>query len=126
MGPVQHRSATTTEALRRAIQHGQDSMRALARRHGINPKTVARWKKRESTVDRMSRTIKDATVQRYFYDTHNPLKAHLTDFLSAYSFARRLKTFKSLTSFEYLYKFWTREPDRFTLNPILQMPRLNT
>jgi hypothetical protein len=27
-------------------------MRALARRHGINSKTVAKWKKRESTTDR--------------------------------------------------------------------------
>ena len=52
MGQVLHRSATTTEAIRRAIQHSQESMRALARRHGINQKTVAKWKKRESTADR--------------------------------------------------------------------------
>src|SRR5271154_5682619 len=52
MGQVLHRSATTTEAVRRAIQHSQESMRSLARRHGINPKTVAKWKKRESAVDR--------------------------------------------------------------------------
>jgi transposase InsO family protein len=38
-------------------------------------------------VERMNRTIKDATVKRYFYDTHNQLKAHLTDFLRAYNFA---------------------------------------
>ncbi len=52
MGQVLHRSATTTEAVRRAIQHSQESLRALAQRHGINPKTVAKWKKRESTADR--------------------------------------------------------------------------
>jgi transposase-like protein len=52
MGQILHRSATTTEAIRRAIQHSQESMRSLARRHGINPKTVAKWKKRESTADR--------------------------------------------------------------------------
>src|ERR1700684_4477965 len=52
MGQVLHRSTTTTEAVRRAIQHSQESMRALARRHGINPKTVAKWKKRESIADR--------------------------------------------------------------------------
>src|ERR1035441_1263857 len=52
MGQVLHRSATTTEAVRRAIQHSQESMRALARRHGINPKTVAKWRQRESTADR--------------------------------------------------------------------------
>jgi len=40
MGQGLHRSATTTEAIRRAIQQSQESMRALARRPGINPKTV--------------------------------------------------------------------------------------
>jgi transposase InsO family protein len=67
-------------------------------------------------VERMNRTIKDATVKRYFYDTHNQLKAHLTDFLRAYNFARRLKTLKGLTPYEYLCKLWTKTPDRFTLN----------
>jgi hypothetical protein len=33
----------------------------------------------------MNRTIKDATVKRYSYDTHNQLKAHLNDFLRAYN-----------------------------------------
>jgi len=31
----------------------------------------------------MNRTIKDATVKRYFYDTHEQLKAHLNNFLRA-------------------------------------------
>ena len=43
MGQVLHRSATTTETIRRAIQHSEESLRALARRHGINAKTVANW-----------------------------------------------------------------------------------
>jgi transposase InsO family protein len=306
MGQVLHRSATTTEAVRRAIQHSQESMRALARRHGINPKTVAKWRKRETTADRrtgptvprstvlsveqeaivvafrkhtllplddclyalqatipqltrsslhrclerhgisrlpevegdkprrkkfdtypigffhidlaevrtaegklylfvaidrtskfavvelvekadmqaaaaflealveavpyrihtvltdngiqfadlpknrqgptarfrahpfdrlclahgiehrltkpnhpwtngqverMNRTIKDATVKRYFYDTHNQLKAHLTDFLRAYNFARRLKTLKGLTPYEFICKAWQTQPE---------------
>ena len=37
--------------MRRAIQHSQESLRVLARRHGINPKTVAKWKKRGSVAD---------------------------------------------------------------------------
>lgn len=52
MGQVLHGSATTTEAIRRAIQHSQESLRALARRYGINPKTVAKWKRRGSVADR--------------------------------------------------------------------------
>ena len=51
MGQVLHGSATTTEAIRRAIQHSQESLRALAKRYGINQKTVAKWKKRTSVAD---------------------------------------------------------------------------
>lgn len=48
MGQVLHGSATTTEAIRRAIQNSQESLRTLAKRYGINQKTVAKWKKRTS------------------------------------------------------------------------------
>src|SRR3954469_11236079 len=51
MGQVLHGSARTTAAVRRAIQHSQESLRLLAKRHGINPKTVAKWKKRPSVQD---------------------------------------------------------------------------
>src|ERR687893_269272 len=51
MGQVLHGSATTTEAIRRAIQHSQESLRALARRYGVNPKTVAKWRERGSVAD---------------------------------------------------------------------------
>ena len=51
MGQVVHGSATTTEAVRRAIQHSQESLRALAKRYGINQKTVAKWKGRTSVTD---------------------------------------------------------------------------
>ena len=51
MGQVLHGSATTTEAVRRAIQHSQESLRALAKRYGINQKTVAKWRERTSTAD---------------------------------------------------------------------------
>src|SRR4051812_12298782 len=52
MGQVLHGSARPTAAVRRAIQNSQESLRVLARRHGINPKTVAKWKKRTSAADR--------------------------------------------------------------------------
>jgi transposase len=50
-------------------------------------------------VERMNRTIEEATVQRYHYDTHEQLKQHLGDFVSAYNFGRRLKTLKGLTPY---------------------------
>ena len=51
MGQVHHGSATTTAAIRRAIQHSQASLRALAKRYGVNQKTVAKWRKRTSHAD---------------------------------------------------------------------------
>ena len=48
-------------------------------------------------VERMNRTIKDATVKRYHYEFHDQLVRHLADFLAAYNFARRLKTLNGVT-----------------------------
>lgn len=47
-------------------------------------------------VERMNRTIKDATVKRFHYDGHDQLRRHLDDFIAAYNFARRLKRLRGL------------------------------
>jgi hypothetical protein len=51
MGHVLHGSARTTEVVRRAIQHTEESPRALTKRHGVNPRPSPSEKKRTSTVD---------------------------------------------------------------------------
>jgi transposase InsO family protein len=76
-------------------------------------------------VERMNRTIKEATVRRFHYDSHDQLHSHLADFIAAYNFGRRLKTLKGLSPVEFICKQWTIEPQRFSLNPIHQMPGLN-
>ncbi len=43
-------------------------------------------------VERMNRTLKEATVKRYYYETHDQLRRHLDDFVKAYNFGRELKT----------------------------------
>ena len=73
----------------------------------------------------MNRTIKEATVQRFYYESHEQLRQHLTDFVTAYNFGRRLKTLYGLTPYEHICKTWTSQPERFTLNPLQQMPGLN-
>ena len=55
MTQVRHGYARTTAAFRRPIQEREDSFVKLARRYGINPKTVAKWRKRD--------TIEDATEE---------------------------------------------------------------
>jgi hypothetical protein len=77
-------------------------------------------------VERMNRTIKDATVKRYHYESHDQLVRRLADFVAAYNFARRLKTLNGLSPYEFVCKRWTIEPERFTLDPLQQMPGLNT
>ena len=52
MGQIRHGCATTTHAIRAAIQRSQASTAALSRELGINPKTVAKWRKRETVEDR--------------------------------------------------------------------------
>jgi transposase-like protein len=59
-------------------------------------------------VERVNRTIKEATVKRYYYESHDQLKAHLQAFLMAYNFARRLKTLKGLTPYEFACAYWKR------------------
>ncbi|QMW23721.1 IS481 family transposase [Sandaracinobacteroides saxicola] len=76
-------------------------------------------------VERMNRTIKEATVKRFHYETHDQLRQHLADFISAYNFGRRMKTLKGLTPYEFICKCWTSQPNRFTINPTHQMPGLN-
>ncbi len=77
-------------------------------------------------VERMNRTIKEATVKRYHYDSHHQLQSHLTDFINAYNYGRRLKALKGLTPYEYICKIWTNDAKRFRLDPTHQMPGLNT
>jgi transposase InsO family protein len=68
-------------------------------------------------VERMNRTLKDATVKRYYDANHQSFKEHLYNFLNTYNFAKRLKTLQGLTPYEYIIKCWQKEPERFKTNP---------
>ncbi|ABA03638.1 hypothetical protein Nwi_0371 [Nitrobacter winogradskyi Nb-255] len=48
MGQVLHGSATTTEAIRRAIQNSEESLRALSKRYGI--KHLERFRAKRTPV----------------------------------------------------------------------------
>jgi len=68
---------------------------------------------------RTNRTIKDATVRRFYRESRDQLRRHFADFVSAYNFGRRLKT---LTPYEFICKACASQP---TTNPLQQMPGLN-
>lgn len=63
----------------------------------------------------MNRTIEDATVQRFHYESHDQLRQHFTDFVAAYNFARRLKTLKGLTPYEFICKAWAAQQNASSL-----------
>jgi hypothetical protein len=73
----------------------------------------------------MNRTTKEATAKRFHYDSLAQLETHLADFIAAYNFGRRFETLKGLTPYEFICQIWTAELERFTQNPIQQMPGLN-
>ena len=247
MGQALHGCATTTEAIRRALQRSEASVRVLARRHGISATTVQKWRKRETAgdarmapdphgaqadqlirahrrtgshdrclhekatrqiaadvvhalveavpykihslltdngvqfahagpedcsgedtpaswtarqqactgrchalgcacekhgiehrlatpchpwtngqVQRMSRTLKDATVRRCHHASHDDLRRHVQLFLDAHDHARRLKALRGLTPYEFTCQTWIREPDRFRADPSHNTPGLNS
>jgi transposase InsO family protein len=108
---------------RHAFEHIFDR---VCREHAVDHRfTKIKHPWTNGQVERMNRTIKEATVKRFHYDDHDQLRRHLADFVLAYNFGRRLKTLKGLTPYEHICKCWTIEPERFTLNPIHQMPGLN-
>jgi len=51
LASVLHGSARTKPRLRGEFQTSKESSRALAARYGLNPKTVAKWRKRTTTAD---------------------------------------------------------------------------
>jgi hypothetical protein len=63
-----------------------------------------------------------------YRDQHAPSTASRQRYgaVAAYNFARRLKTLKGLTPYAFICKMWATQPERFRLNPLRQMPGLNS
>lgn len=68
-------------------------------------------------VERMNRTLKEAPVPRYHYQTTDELNEHLQAFLLAYNHAERLKTLRGLTPHEFVCTQWQKNPTIFTQDP---------
>ena len=99
----------------------------ICREHGIEHRlTKPNHPWTNGQVERMNRTIKDATVKRYHYDSHDQLRQHLQIFIDAYNHGRRLKTLRGLTPYEYVARVWTEDPVRFKVDPYRYSPGLNT
>ena len=51
MGHMLHARARTTPEVRREIQKSKESVKALAERYGVNPKTIQKWRNRDFVHD---------------------------------------------------------------------------
>ena len=92
----------------------------ICREHGMEHRlTKPNHPWTNGQVERMNRTLKEATVRRYHYETHQQLREHLEAFLNAYNFAKRLKTLRGLTPYEHMCKAWADQPRRFRLGHVL-------
>ena len=99
----------------------------ICREHGIEHRlTKPKHPWTNGQVERMNRTLKDATVRRYHYTTHQQLRQHLAAFLDAYNFAKRLKTLRGLTPYEAICKAWAENPASFSQDPIHLTSGLNS
>jgi transposase-like protein len=77
-------------------------------------------------AERMNRTVKDATVRAFHYETLDSLKAHLNAFITAYNFAKHLKSLRWRTPFQAICDAWTNNPTPFIINPHHLIPGLHT
>lgn len=77
-------------------------------------------------VERMNRTLKEATVNNFHYASDDELKQHLHAYLMAYNFAKRLKAIKGKTPWQFILNQWTIHPEYFILNPNHFLLGLNT
>jgi hypothetical protein len=117
---IQHRSGPTA-------RYRMHMFERVCREHGVEHRlTKPNHPWTNGQVERMNRTLKEATVRRYHYASHRELEDHLAAFLDAYNFAKRLKTLRGLTPYETICKAWADEPDRFRYDPIHLTSGLNT
>jgi hypothetical protein len=126
LGQALHGCARTTAAVRRALQHSQKSLNGLAEQYG-SPSGRSGLCQRcpdgaeESPVNgsdegRRSRRcrfpqIHAAAAGRLPVCLAAKHPASDAFILTAYNFAKRLKTLKGPTPFEYIRKIWTTQPN---------------
>lgn len=90
----------------------------VCREHGIQHRlTKVEHPWTNGQVKRMNRTLKEATVARYGYESHAALREHLATVLAAYNQTKRLRALKGLTPQEFVCQEWARAPDQFVRDP---------
>lgn len=100
---------------------------ALCQRHGIEhrlTKPFHPWT--NGQVERMNRTIKEATTKAFHYTSLEELRSHLKDYLWAYNSARPLRALKGRTPIGFILEQWHKDPQQFKGDPDHYFPGPNT
>lgn len=99
----------------------------ICHEHGITHKLTKPYHPwTNGQAERMNRTVKDATVRAFHYETLDSLKAHLDAFITAYNFAKHLKALRWRTPFQSICDAWTKDPKPFMFNPHQLIPGLHS
>ena len=77
-------------------------------------------------VERMNKTIKEATLKFFHYDNIDQFKASLAHFLNYYNCHKKLKAIKRVTPYEFIVAKWKEKPKLFYKNPNHHCVGLNT
>jgi transposase InsO family protein len=99
----------------------------VCREHGIEhrlTKPYHPWT--NGQAERINRTVKDATVKAFHYETRESLDAHLQAFLTAYNFAKHLKALRWRTPVQAICDAWAKDPSIFKTNPHHLIPGPHT
>ncbi|MDB5375281.1 MAG: Integrase catalytic region, partial [Belnapia sp.] len=68
-------------------------------------------------AERMSRTVKEATIKAFHYPDLDAPRAHVLAFIQAYNFGKHLKALRWRTPFQAICEAWTKNPAGFKINP---------
>ena len=68
-------------------------------------------------VERMNKTLKDATIKMFEYDTVEQFKVNMHDFLNYYNCSKKLKAIGRKSPFTFLREKYKINPKLFTKNP---------
>lgn len=77
-------------------------------------------------VERMNRTLKEATVKKFYYQNHSLLQKHLQVFVDAYNYARPLKALQGLSPYEKICLYLQSEEGKSSINTSYEFTKPNT